>query len=58
MVDTYTSQGGERMGRPSYSLPPKKQRLFAYSWQGKVDTFTSQGGGKNGPAQFFSTQIT
>ena len=44
-VDTYTSQGGERMGWPSFSPPPKKkQRLFAYSWQGKVDAFTCQGG--------------
>ena len=25
-----------RMGRPSFSPPPKKQRLHLYSWQGKV----------------------
>ena len=43
-VDTFSCQGGERMGQPSFSPPPKKQRLYAYSWQGKVDTFTSQGG--------------
>ena len=32
------------MGRPSFSPLPKKQRLFAYSWQGKVDAITCQGG--------------
>ena len=32
------------MGRHSFSPPPKKQRLFAYSSQGTVDTFTSRGG--------------
>ena len=36
--------GGERMGGPSFSPPPKKQRLFAYSWQGMADTFTSRVG--------------
>ena len=35
-IDTYTSQGGERMGQPSFSPPPKKQRLHVYSWQGKI----------------------
>ena len=37
------------MGQPSYSPPPRKQRLFAYSWQCKVDIFTSQGGERIGP---------
>ena len=36
MVDVLPCQGGERMGRPSFSPPPKKQRLHVYSWQGKV----------------------
>ena len=35
-IDTYTSQGGEGMGQPSFSPPPKKQRLHVYSWQSKV----------------------
>ena len=43
-VDALSCRGGERMGRPSFSPPPNKQRLFAYSWQGKVDAFTCQGG--------------
>ena len=43
-IDTFTSQGGERLGRPSFSTPPNKQRLYVYSWQGKVDAFTCQGG--------------
>ena len=30
-VDALSCHGGERMGRPSFSPPPKKQRLFAYS---------------------------
>ena len=30
------------MGRPSFSPPPKKQRLHVYSWQGKVGFFFSQ----------------
>ena len=37
-VDVLSCLGGERMGRP------KKQRLFAYSWQGMVDVFTSRVG--------------
>ena len=45
-------QGGERMGWPSFSRPPKKQRLFAYSWQGNVDTFTSPGGEWMGQPSF------
>ena len=64
-VDVLSCQGGERMGRPCFSPPPKKQRLFAFSLQGKVDTFTSQGWcfhlsgwENNGPAKFFSTQKT
>ena len=28
--------GGEKLGRPSFSPPPKKQMLHVYSWQGKV----------------------
>ena len=32
----FNRQGGERMGRPRFSPPPKKQRLHVYSWQGKV----------------------
>ena len=40
------------MGRPSYSPPPRKQRLFAYSWQCKVDIFTSQGGERMGRPVF------
>ena len=42
-MDTFTSQGGERLGRPSFSQPPNKQRLYVYSWQGKVDALTCQG---------------
>ena len=30
-VDALTCRGGERMGRPCFSQPPNKQRLFAYS---------------------------
>ena len=30
-VDALSCQSGERMRRPSFSPPPKKQRLFAYS---------------------------
>ena len=30
-VDALSCQGGERMDPPSFSPPPKKQRLFAYS---------------------------
>ena len=36
MVDVLPCQGGKRMGQPSFSPPPKKQRLHVYSWQGKV----------------------
>ena len=43
-IDAFTSQSGERMGQPSFSPPPKNQRLYAYSWQGKVDAFTCWGG--------------
>ena len=43
-IDTVTRQGGERMGRPSFSPLPNKQRLCVYSWQGKIDAFTCQGG--------------
>ena len=43
-IDALFCQGGERMGQPSFSLPPKKQWLYAYSRQGKVDVFTCQGG--------------
>ena len=57
-IDAFTSQCGERMGRSSFSRPPKTQWLYAYSWQGKVDAFIYLGWRKNGPAQFFSTQIT
>ena len=35
-VDVLPCQGGERMGRPSFSPPSKKQKLHVYSWQGKV----------------------
>ena len=35
-VDVEPCQGGERMGWPSFSPPPEKQRLHLYSWQGKV----------------------
>ena len=35
-VDFKPCQGGENMGRPSFSPTPKKQRLHVYSWQGKV----------------------
>ena len=35
-VDVLPCQGGERMGWSSFSLPPNKQRLHVYSWQGKV----------------------
>ena len=41
------------MGRPSFSPPPKKQRLFAYSWQGVGDVFTSWGGERMGRPIFF-----
>ena len=51
-VDVFTSQGGGRMGQPSFSPPPKKQRLFAYSRQGKFDTFTSPGGERIGRSCF------
>ena len=30
-VDALSCQGGERMGRPSFSPPPGKPRLYAYS---------------------------
>ena len=42
-VDALSCRGWERMGWPGFPPPPKKQWLFAYSWQGKVDTFTSRG---------------
>ena len=33
------------MNEPAQFFPtPKKQRLFAYSWQGKADTVTSHDG--------------
>ena len=51
-VDALSSQDGERMGWPSFSPPPKKQRLFAYSWLGKVDTFTRWVGEKMGWSSF------
>ena len=35
-VDVQPCQGGERMGRPSFFPPPKKQRLHVHSWQDKV----------------------
>ena len=35
-VDVLPCQGGERMGRLSFSQPSKKQRLHVHSWQGKV----------------------
>ena len=41
----FTSQDGERMGQPRFSPSPKKQRLYVYSWHGKVDAFTCRGGG-------------
>ena len=50
--DALSCQDGERMGLPSFSPPPKKQRLFAYSWQGKVDTFPSEGGERMGRPSF------
>ena len=36
MIDVLPCQDGERMGQPSFSPPPKKQRLHVYSWQCKV----------------------
>ena len=38
--DALSCQGGERMGQSSFSLPPKKPRLYAYSSQGKNDVLT------------------
>ena len=51
-ADVLSCWGGERMGRPSFSPPPKKQRLFAYSWQGMVDIFTSRRGERMGRPSF------
>ena len=36
--------GWGKNGPAQFSPPPRKQRLFAYSRQGKVDTFTCLGG--------------
>ena len=51
-VDVLSCWGGERMGRPSFSPPPNKQRLFAYSLQGMVDVFTSRGEERMGLPSF------
>ena len=73
-VDALSCQGGERMGRPSFSPPSKSKGCMCIhdrvrlilslvrvgkEWAGPVFPHpqTSQGC-KNGPAKFFSTQIT
>ena len=39
-IDTYTSQGGEIMGQPSFSQPPKKQRLHVYHDRVRLAVFS------------------
>ena len=51
MVDALSCQGGVRMCRPIFYPLPKKQKLYVFSWQGKVDVFTCQGGKRmDGPS--------
>ena len=41
-IDVKPCQDGERMGWPSFSPPPKKQKLHVYSWQGMVGCVFAQ----------------
>ena len=48
MVDVFTSQGGERMGRPVFLHPDNHVH--------KVDAFTFQGGERRGRPNFSTPQ--